>query len=115
MSDLRLKENDLEITHDFVLTQSLTEQVEQALGIQLKTLQGEWFLDQRVGIPYFTEILGQKPHKLTLLGIFREAILKVDGVAELTQIDAEYDVRTRAVTLDFEVKLTDSSKVNMHV
>ena len=115
MSDFLLRENDLEINQDFVLTQSLTEQVEQALRIQLKTLQGEWFLDERVGIPYCTEILGQKPHKLTLLGIFREAILKVEGVAELSQIDAEYDVHTRTVTIDFGVKLTDGSKVKIHV
>lgn len=115
MGDFLLCKNDLKIDADFLLTQSLIEQVEQALRIQLKTLQGEWFLDERVGIPYFTEILGQKPHKLTLLGIFREAILKVEGVAEVTQIDAEYDFHTRAVTIDFEVKLTDGSRVKLYV
>jgi hypothetical protein len=116
MSDLKLKDGDLVIKNgDFVLTKNLAEQVTQALRIQLKMLQGEWFLDERVGIPYFTQILGQKPHKLTLLGIFREAILQVDGVAKITQIDIDYDHRTRAVKIDFEVELTDGQKVKLYV
>ncbi len=116
MSDLKLKDGDLEIKNgDFVLTQNLAEEVTQTLRIQLKTLQGEWFLDERVGIPYFTRILGQKPHKLTLLGIFREAILQVDGVAKITKIDVDYDHRTRTVKIDFEVELTDGSKVRLNV
>lgn len=129
MTDFLMKDSDLKLNpssrpsptrgeveiQDFVLTGNLLEEVEQALRIELKTLQGEWFLDEQVGIPYFTEILGQKPHKLTLLGIFREAILKVKGVAELTQIDVKYDAHCRAVTVDFEVKLTDGSRMKLYV
>ena len=114
MSDFKLRDGDLEIETDFILTHNLSEQVTQALHIQLKTLQGEWFLDERVGIPYFTQILGQKPHKLVLLSIFREAILKVDGVSKINQINLDYEHRTRTVKLDFEVELTDGSKVKIH-
>ena len=115
MGDFLLHDNDLAIDADFILTRNLAEQVTQTLQIQLKTLQGEWFLDERVGIPYFTQILGQKPHKLTLLGIFRDAILKVDGVAKINQINVDYEHQSRTVKLNFEVELTDGSKVKIHV
>lgn len=115
-SQARSRNDDLAVEEgDFILTRNLAEQVTQALQIQLKTLQGEWFLDERVGIPYFTEILGQKPHKLTLLGIFREAILKVDGVASINQINVDYEQQTRTIKLNFEVELSDGSKVKLHV
>ena len=112
MRDLKLHDGDLELVDgDFALTDS----VAQALRIGLKTLAGEWFLDEQIGIPYFTQILGQKMSKLSLTGIFREAILKTDGVSKLTQIDVDYDASARQVKLDFEVELTDGSRETLHV
>ena len=75
----------------------------QHLALRLRFFLGEWFLDLRVGIPYFEDVLIKNPNLITVQGIFREAILETPGVASISRFDLDVDASTRIMTLDFTV------------
>ena len=109
---LGLENHDLEIENgDLVLCKSLAEAARQDINIRLRTLAGEWLLDPRVGIPYFTKVFGQRPNKLSLLEIFRQAVLESSYVDGLKNSDVAFDAGADAVTFSFEATLTDGSTV----
>ncbi len=105
--DLVVRDGDLALTCD------LQTQVRQALKILLRTLLGEWFLDERIGIPYFTQILGQKPSKLALTSIFRNAIKQTEGVDSIARLDVNFDSSSRTVSIDFEIILKDGNRLSL--
>lgn len=116
MTDLRLDPitNDLAVEHgDLDLTATSTESIAQELHILLRTMAGEWFLDPRLGIPYFTHIFGQKPHKLSLSNIFREAILSHPLVKSIPHIHIEFDNKTSTVTMDVQLVARDGTPVSL--
>jgi len=75
----------------------------QHLALRLRFFLGEWFLDLRVGIPYFEDVLIKNPNLVTVQGIFREVILETPGVESISRFDLEVDPATRIMTLDFTV------------
>jgi hypothetical protein len=75
--------------------------VAQLIDTSLLLLQGEWFLDVSAGFPLFQQILGQpgvgnNPQIAALL--IQETIMGVPFVQSLTNVDIEYDARTRTIT-----------------
>ena len=84
-----------------------TEEIAQKLFVRLQFFLGEWFLDRRQGIPYFTKILIKSPDLVVIQGIFREAILTTPGVESLVGvIETELDFITRKLTVKFSALLT---------
>jgi|ERR1700758_51864 len=70
------------------------EAVAQAVKTVLGLIQGEWFLDPSVGVPYDTEILG-----MDRLGSYdaaiQEAILGTEGVDEILDYVSGVNTMTR--------------------
>lgn len=87
------------------ITQTLSEQVAQAILIRIRFLQGEWFLDPTLGTPYFQAILGQKNALSVVTQIFRSIIAGVPGVASIMTLSPVLAGRSLAIT--FAVKLND--------
>jgi len=85
---------------DLVLVDGV-DAVRQDVDIRLNTFLGTWFLDQRIGIPYFERILGQKPRYQAIAGIFREAILETPGMVSLTDLRLDFDGTTRTLSVAF--------------
>jgi len=84
--------------------------IAQDVASAIKTFAGEVWYDSTLGIPYFSQILGQHPP----LSLFQEymvnAALSVDGVAANPPpqcIVTEFDTGTR--TLTGSVTFTDTS------
>ena len=98
-------------TGDYVLVDGV-DAVRQSLLIGLQFFLGEWFLDQRVGIPYFEKILGQKPRENIVRSIFRDAILKTPGVASLSSLIVDFDGTTRRLDVSFRAKTVDGEIVD---
>ena len=67
------------------------EEVRQKLNIRMRFLQGEWFLDQRIGIPYFQEILVKNPDEGRIRDIYRQTILTTPGVRDLQDLTVTVD------------------------
>jgi len=108
MSDIRLStQGDIELVNgDLSLTQG-ADAIVQHLKQRLKTFLGEWFLDNRVGIPYFQQILIKNPDPLVLDTIFKSVVLNTPGVQELIEFDIDLEVATRIMTLTFRARTID--------
>lgn len=91
---------------DFVLIDGL-DAIRQELDIALHTFLGEWFLDTRIGMPWFQKILGAKPRLSVVLSIFRDAILKVNGILSVTDLNVVFDAPSRELSISFRAISTE--------
>ena len=100
-------------THDVVFTngvgQETTQELRQTVGQRLKvsllTYQGEWFLDEDLGVPYYQEILGRPRSKQVIDTIFQKTILDDPDVISLLEFESELDSE-RLYTMRFKVNVT---------
>ena len=72
----------------------------------IKTFVGDCYYDQSLGLPYFTEILGQRPPAELLKAKFAAAALTVPGV-----VAAEVFLTLTGRELGGQVQITDSAGV----
>jgi len=106
MSDFKLDgfgELDLS-TNDLQLVDG-SDAIAQHLLIRLRLFKGEWFLDQRIGIPYYESILKKSPNLIAVKGIFSRAITSTPGVNSLEDLELGYEPTTRALTVSFSALL----------
>lgn len=79
-----------------------TPGIRQQVQLRLGFFQGEWFLDDDRGIPWFDRILIKNPDLVDAQDIFRTAILSVRGVLDVRYLNLSYTGRRQAA-LDFKV------------
>jgi hypothetical protein len=84
--------------------------VGQHLSQRLKTFAGEWFLDLRLGVPYFSQVLVKNPDPVVLDSVFKSEIIHTPGIVELRQFDLRLDAGTRQLQLSFTA-VADSGAV----
>lgn len=114
MMDLSLKDQDLAIINgDFRMCQDDKSALAQAISIRLKTLSGEWFIDSSIGIPYFSEILGQKRSALFIRQTILPHIEAISGVKEVTNFQVE-EKADRKVSITFTAVLNDGSLIKIN-
>ena len=107
MADLALTEDgDLKITDNALTIVDGDEALRQHLAIRLRFFLGEWFLDNRIGIPYFDDVLIKNPNLVLVRGILRSAISTTPGVESIERFEFEFDGATRKMELDFTVRKT---------
>ena len=80
--------------------------VAQRLDHRFKFFFGEWFLDQRQGVPYYQNILVKNPNLKVVRGIFRQVILKTPGIFSIKKFELTLDRKTREISIDFEAVMT---------
>lgn len=112
MSDLKLDSTgDLQITDgDLVLT-TTTDRIDQYVRQRLQTFLGEFFLDTRVGVPYFEHILKKRIDPIVIDSILKKEIIETPGVTEITEFDLDLDSQTRTLTLNFRARTTDGTDI----
>lgn len=89
------------------------EAIAQHLRQRLSSFRGEWFLDTRVGVPYFRDVLGQSPSNRFLRSLFRQVILGTPGVTDVTKLSISVDTGARTLTVDdWEVTTTDGTSLS---
>lgn len=110
MADLELTDlGDLKVTNDELNIIDDDAAIRQHLAIRLRFFLGEWFLDERLGIPYFDSILVKNPNLILVRGILRNAILTTPGIQSLEKFEFEYDNTVRKMRVDFTVRRTSDS------
>lgn len=82
-----------------------TNAIAQHLLIRLRTFLGEWFLDQRQGVPYFRDILVKNPSAALVNSIFRRVLLGTPGVVLIEDLQVNLDKVSRSATLTFTATL----------
>lgn len=97
--DLKLDSTgDLDITNNKFSFVDGIDYIAQSWKIRCLTILGEWFLDQRVGIPYFEHIFVKGPNEGLIREIFRQATYSVSGIKEITSLELDFDAATREAT-----------------
>ena len=98
---------DLDFTGGNITMLSGVEEIRQKAKIRLQFFKGEWFLDQRVGLPYFQEILEKGTSLTVVSNRLRTAVETTPGIASITYWKADYDGITRSLSVEFEANLLD--------
>lgn len=108
----------LDTNHDLIITgRDLTPLTGSALVAQrikqrLLLLQGEWFLDEEAGLPWFDRIFTKQQ---TLDGVKQLLIKEINetpGVDELQALSLELNKETRQVNCNFTV-LADGEALSL--
>jgi hypothetical protein len=86
----------------------------EALAIKLRAryrlFQGEYFLDTRIGVPYFQFILVHNPNLPVVKSILSKVITQTPGVKSLDTFDLTYDRGARTAAFTFRAT-TDTGAV----
>lgn len=101
MYDLKLTSGgDLEVNDmgDIAITKS----VRQAVQIRLQWLLGEWRFNPSAGIPYLEEVLVKRPDTDRIKQIIRNAIMEVDGITDVQNLDVTIDNVRRTAKIAFD-------------
>lgn len=85
--------------------------VVQKIRQRFRFFKGEWFLDQRLGIPFLTAIFIKAPSQILINTIFQQVLTGTPGVASVTSFDASLDRVTRTLTVNFTAVLVDGTQV----
>lgn len=73
--------------------------------------KGEWFLDQRVGVPYFQYVMVSNPNLRLIGNIFTQVALAAPGVASVSDVSLNFTPRNR--TLDVEIAAQTNEGVTL--
>jgi hypothetical protein len=110
--DLKLDGNqDLVIEDGDLALVDGVDAVAQDVDIRLQFFLGEWFLDTRLGVPYYQQILGEKPRLGAVSSIIRKAIFTTPGIISISDFSIDWDGASRSITIDFRAETTEGPLV----
>lgn len=87
--------------------------IKQQLVTALRSFTNDWFANLDDGLPYFQDILVKNPDRITVIGLYRSAILSVDGVVGVEDFDYDFDASARELTVSFTV-LTGTGNIEIN-
>lgn len=85
----------------------------QKIGCRFKFFFGEWFLDTRLGVPWFQYILVKNPDRILVNAIFRKILVTTPGIKTVLRFDSTLDKATRTLTASFECQLDNGSTLTV--
>lgn len=86
------------VTWDIVIPLQLVrgaDAIAQRIGIRFRFVLGEWFLDQRLGVPWLQRILVWNPDVRDIKRIFRQVVTTTPGVVSCSDFDLIIDKPSR--------------------
>ena len=103
MHDLALNVDswDLVFHNNDLLLIDNAERIGQQIKITLQFWFAEWFLDNKLGIPYLERICVKNPNLQHIRQIFRQAILSVEGVESVTELTLSVNASQRILTVTY--------------
>lgn len=114
MADLKLTtDGDLDLSTNDMQLVSGDDAITQHLKIRFQFFLGEWFLDESVGIPYWTEVFVKDPNLTAIRSFYRETILTTPGIASLAEpLDLDFDSSTRVLDVAFTAVKDDGETLD---
>ena len=116
MIDIALDQNNKDLSlsgYDLKLTSNDIEYYSQKIEIVLSTFKGEWWLNDEIGMPWFTDILTKNPNIPLIDNIIKTEILAIDGVSKIIEYKNNYDNQLRTMTVSLKVELTSGELVEV--
>lgn len=85
--------------------------IKQHLEIRLSIALGEWYQDERVGIPLYEQILVSGADVPTILAIYRRAVATTAGIVSIERFDHTFDAVKRELSISGEAITVDDEVV----
>jgi len=105
-------DGELDLEKGLRLTPDLLTYVTQKLRQRFRFFLGEWFIDQRLGIPYFEKVFISNPDVPLLATLFRKVVLGTVGVSGFkVPLVLKFDRASRTLFVTFSARLADESVV----
>lgn len=103
MADLALDTTtgDLDVSGDAAHIVDGDDAIVQHVALRLRLFRGEWFLDSRVGMPYYERVLVKNPDLVAVRSAFRQAIIETPGIATLDKFSLVLNSATRLLSVEF--------------
>lgn len=110
-SDLSLDSNswDLVITDDIGIVEN-ADMTSQDSKFSLQLIQGEVFDDNRIGMPWLTDMVSPQVSIAAKKQIIRDVIMSTPGATEITMLDISVDTDSAIATCEFE-GITDNGEI----
>ena len=81
----------------------------QRLSARLRFFLGEWFLDRRLGVPYYRDVLVKNPSIPLVTSVFRRVVAGTPGIDRVHSFTARLDASRRELTASFEALAEDQT------
>lgn len=112
MSTFAQTDNDLTLTRgQLVLVSGIADAAAIQLRNRFRFVLGEYFLDIRQGIPYFSVVFVKNPNVLLIKQLFRSVIIGTPGVTSVLSLDASYDSTARTLSFSFRARAADGQVI----
>lgn len=105
--------NDLILTVGDLTLVTESDQINQAISQALGMFYGEWFLDNRQGIPYIQQIFVKNPNLDIIQALLLNAIQNVPGVVQITSFAFTYNNANRNLGVTLSVQTTNGQTINV--
>lgn len=104
-------DNDLKlVAGQLVLVSDAAEAAAVQLRNRFQFVRGEYFLDTRVGVPYFGFVFVKNPDLLLIRQLFRTVILGTPGIKSVPEITTTFDSSARSLSFSFRA-IADSGAI----
>ena len=85
------------------------EAVRQRIQQRLRFWRGEWFLDATEGVPYLTDLLGDRLDTGLVESVVRDQILSIEDVESISNLEVVQDERSFRVGVDIQTVFGSTS------
>lgn len=101
---------DLDASGD-IQTVTGRDAIAQHALIRCRFFLGEWFLDEREGVPYYERILVANPNLPDVEEAFRRTIAETPGMASVRSLSLDFDRSTRSIAIEVEAVTTEGELI----
>ena len=113
MSDIALNAttSEIEVTDDDLSLTTGAEGIRQHMTQRLRTFLEEWFLDFRIGVPWFQQVLKKNYDPVVVDAAIKGEIVNTPGIEELTSFSLEVVTATRQLTVSFQARTIEGDVI----
>ena len=104
--------NDVVVVGSDLALTSGQQGIEQHLKQRLQTFFGEWFLDNRIGVPYFQQILKKNINPSVVEDLIVSEIINTDGIVEIIDLETNLEKAIREFQIEFKARTIEGDVIN---
>lgn len=103
----RIPAGDLALAHGDVVVlgtddASRVQYIRQKIAARFRFWLGEWFLDQREGVPYYRDVFVKNPNVPLIRSLFLKVLRETPGVLSVPSFSVAFDQSKRQLSFTFE-------------